>query len=171
MAFDFTVPFWALALSYWLHLLATVVWLGGLSLMTLIGWPAVRRKVLTTDQWVQLGRRLTPWANASLVILWITGLLQMTADANYEGLLAINSLWSQAILVKHIAVLAMMGFGLYIQWRIYPALGRLALLEQKHPEQATAERKQLAQKEVWLLRLNLVCAAAVLFFTAVATAV
>jgi uncharacterized membrane protein len=171
MTLEITVPFWALTLSYWLHLLSTVVWLGGLALMALVGWPAVRKKVLTAEQWVQLRQRFTPWANASLVVLWITGFLQMTADTNYAGLLTINSLWSQAIFIKHVAVLAMMSFGLYIQWRLHPALGRLALLEQKHPQQATAEREQLAEKEVRLLRLNLVCAAAVLFFTAVATAV
>jgi uncharacterized membrane protein len=43
----FEIPFWALSLSYWLHLLATVVWLGGLSLMTLVAWPAVRGEVLS----------------------------------------------------------------------------------------------------------------------------
>jgi uncharacterized membrane protein len=171
MTFEITVPFWALTLSYWLHLLSTVVWLGGLALMALVAWPAVRKHVLDTKQWTQLRQRFTPWANASLVVLWVTGFLQMTADANYEGLLTVNSLWSQAILIKHIAVLGMMGFGLYIQWRVHPALGRLALLEEKHPGRAAAGRMQLAQKEVRLLRLNLVCAAAVLFFTAVATAV
>jgi uncharacterized membrane protein len=171
MALEITVPFWALTLSYWVHLLSTVVWLGGLALMTLIGWPAVRKKAVTTEQWALLHRRFTPWANVSLVLLWVTGFIQMTADANYQGFLAVNSLWSQAILIKHIAVIAMMAFGLYIQWRLQPALGRLALLEQKHPRRAADEREQLAQKEVRLLRLNLVCAAAVLFFTAVATAV
>ena len=171
MPLEITVPFWVLTFSYWLHLLSTVVWLGGLALMALVAWPAVRRSVMSTEQWLSLGRRFTPWANASLVILWITGFVQMTADANYEGLLAINTLWSQAMLIKHIAVIAMMGFGLYIQWRLHPALVRLALLEQKRPERAAADREQLAHREVRLLRLNLVCAAAVLFFTAVATAV
>ena len=171
MAFEVTIPFWALTLSYWLHLLSTVVWIGGLALMTLVGWPAVRKKALTTEQWALLRRRFTPWANVSLVLLWVTGFLQMTADVNYEGFLTVNSLWSQALLIKHVAVLAMMAFGLYIQWRLQPALGRLALLEQKHPRRAADEREQLAQKEVRLLRLNLVCAVAVLFFTAVATAV
>jgi uncharacterized membrane protein len=171
MKLEITIPLWVLAISYWIHLLATVTWLGGLMMMTVVAWPAVRDRIMEADQWVQLQRRSTPWANASLVILWATGLLQMTADPNYDGFLAVDSLWAQAILIKHIAVIAMMVFALYIQWRIHPALSRLALLEKKRPQMANAERKKLANQEVRLVRLNLICAAAVLLFTAIATAV
>jgi uncharacterized membrane protein len=166
-----TIPFWILTLSYWIHLLATVIWLGGVALMALVAWPAVRKQILEAEQWAQLQQRTTPWSNASLVLLWVTGFLQMTADTNYEGFLAVGSLWAQAILVKHIAVLGMMGFGLYAQWRLHPALTRLVLLEKKEPKLASLERDRLAMKEARLLRLNLICAVAVLFFTAVATAV
>jgi uncharacterized membrane protein len=168
---EFEIPFWALSLSYWLHLLATVVWLGGLSLMTLVAWPAVQGQILTTEQWITLRRRFAPWANISLVILWITGFLQMTSDSNYDGFLMVRTLWAQAILIKHLAVIAMMGFGLYIQWRVHPNLERINLLAEKKPELARSEREALTRQEARLLRLNLVCAAAVLFFTAVATAV
>jgi uncharacterized membrane protein len=171
MSFEVTIPFWMLTLSYWMHLLATVIWLGGLALMAVVGWPAVRRHLLESDQWALLLRRFTPWANASMILLWVTGFLQMTSDPNYDGFLAVNSLWAQALLFKHIAVLGMMAFGIYAQMRIHPALARVALLEQKRPAMAKAEREQLALRENRLLRLNLVCAAVVLFFTAVATAI
>jgi uncharacterized membrane protein len=171
MSFSVEIPFWVLALSYWLHLLSTVIWLGGLTLMALVAWPAVRSKVMEAELWAKLQQRFMPWANGSLVVLWLTGFLQMTADPNYEGFLAVGSLWAQAILVKHLAVIAMMGFGLYIQWRIHPALSRLALLEKQRPKAAADQRQQLVEREMRLQRLNLVCAAAVLFFTAVATAI
>jgi hypothetical protein len=61
--------------------------------------------------------------------------------------------------------------GGYVQWRVHPALGRLALLAEKRPELAAAERDSLNRQELRLIRLNLVCAAAILLFTAVATAV
>jgi uncharacterized membrane protein len=168
---EFELPFWAISFSYWLHLLSTVVWLGGLFLMTLVAWPAVRGEVLTADQWITLRQRFAPWANISLAVLWVTGLLQMTTDSNYEGFLVVRSLWAQALLIKHLAVIAMMGFGLYVQWRVHPALERLNLLAEKKPELAKAERESITRQEIRLLRLNLVCAAAVLFFTAIATAV
>ncbi len=65
----------------------------------------------------------------------------------------------------------MTGLGLYSQWRIHPALERVALLAAKRPEAADEERRRLAALENRLLRLNLVFGVAVLFFTAVATAV
>jgi putative copper export protein len=139
--------------------------------MTLIAWPAVRGQILTTEQWMALRQRFAPWANISLALLWITGFVQMTSDSNYEGFLVVRSLWAQAILIKHLAVFAMMGFGLYIQWRVHPALERVNLLAEKKPELAKKEREGLTAQEARLLRLNLVCAAAVLFFTAIATAV
>lgn len=171
MTLDTTIPFWILTLSYWLHLLSTIVWLGGLTLMALVAWPAVRKHVLDAGQWAQLQQRFTPWANLSIAILWITGFLQMTADPNYEGFLVINTLWAQAILIKHLAVIGMVGFGLYLQWRVQPALARLALLEKKQPERAEDERERLAKQENRLMVLSLVCAVAVLFCTAVATAI
>ena len=165
------MTFWILAFSYWIHLLATVVWLGGLALMGLVAWPALQQKTLVSNQWLALQKRWTPWVNGSLVILLVTGFVQMTNDSNYEGFLQVNTLWAQAILIKHVAVLAMIVIGGYVQWRIHPAMARTALLAEKRPELAGAEQEQLLQREIRLLRLNMVCAAAVLFFTAVATAV
>ena len=171
MNFEVTIPFWVLTLSYWLHLLSTVVWLGGLALLALVAWPAVRKDMLDAGQWAGLQQRFTPWANISLVILWITGFLQMSADPNYDGFLAVKSLWSQALFIKHIAVAGMMVFGLYLQLRVQPALARLSLLEKKQPELASAEREKLARQENRLVKLSLICAVAVLFFTAIATAI
>jgi hypothetical protein len=65
----------------------------------------------------------------------------------------------------------MMVFGLYLQWRVQPALARLALLEKKQPAMAEDERQRLAGQENKLVVLSLICAAAVLFCTAVATAI
>jgi uncharacterized membrane protein len=171
MSLEIALPFWVLVTAKWLHLIATVVWLGGICIMAVIAWPAVRRHIMDSDQWTALQKRFTPWANASLITLWITGFLQMTGDANYDGFLALSSLWAQAIFIKHIAVLGMMVFGFYIQWRIHPALGRLTILAQKRPQEAKQEQDILARQEIRLLRINLVCALAVLFFTAVATAI
>lgn len=165
------MTFWVLALSYWVHLLATVVWLGGLALMSLVALPALRQQRLEANQWFELQKRFTPWVNVSLVILLITGFVQMTNDVNYEGFLQVNTLWAQAILVKHIAVLGMILIGGFVQWRVHPAMERTALLAQKRPELAAEEQEKLLQQESRLLRLNMLCAAAVLFFTAVATAV
>lgn len=165
------MTFWILALSYWIHLLATVVWLGGLAVMGLVAWPALRQQTLQDNQWLALQKRFTPWVNASLVLLLVTGFVQMTNDPNYEGFLQVNTLWAQAILVKHLAVVAMIIVGGIVQLRVHPAMDRLALLAEKRPQLADEEQRALQRREVRLLQLNMVCAAAVLLFTAIATAV
>lgn len=139
--------------------------------MAIVAWPAIRSDIIDANQWVNLQRCFTPWANVSLVLLWVTGLLQMSADPNYDGFLSVSSLWAQAILIKHIAVAGMMIFGLYAQWRIHPALARLVLLESKQPNLVAQEREQLVKRENRLVVFSLVCAVVVLFFTAVATAI
>lgn len=165
------MDFWVLAISYWIHLLATVIWLGGLSLMVLVAWPALRRGTLVSNEWWLMQKRFLPWANGSLVILLLTGLVQMTNDPNYEGFLNFDSLWAQAILIKHIAFAGMVLIGGLMQGWLYPAMTRLSLLAEKRPQTAREDQARLTRREIGLLRLNLLLAAAVLFFTAVATAV
>ncbi|NCF65803.1 MAG: hypothetical protein GWP61_07505 [Chloroflexi bacterium] len=163
--------FWILAISYWIHLLATIVWLGGIAMMALVAWPALKQGVLASNQWLNIQRRFVPWANISLVILLITGLVQMTNDANYTGFLSVDSVWAWAILFKHLAFMGMVLITVFIQVFLYPSMSRLTLLAEKHPKTAASEREKLHRQEIWSLRLNLLCAVAVLLFTAIATAI
>jgi uncharacterized membrane protein len=163
--------FWILVFSYWIHLLATVVWFGSLVLMALAAWPALHKGALAANSWLTLQKQLTPWANMSLVLLLITGFVQMTNDANYSGFLTIDSTWAWAMLVKHLAFGLLAVLTVYLQFGLYPAADRIALLADKRPNLAQAEQNKLAQREKQVLWLNLICAAAILFCTAMATAV
>lgn len=163
--------FWTLVFSYWIHLLATVVWFGSLVLMALAALPALQKGSVAANSWLALQKRLTPWANISLVLLLITGFVQMTNDFNYNGFLAIDSTWAWAMLVKHIAFGLLACLTVYLQFGLYPAANRIALLAEKRPNLAQSEKDKLAQREKQVLWLNLVCAATILFCTAVATAV
>ncbi|MFO7662386.1 MAG: CopD family protein [Chloroflexota bacterium] len=163
--------FWLIAFSYWIHLLATVVWLGGIALMAFIAWPALRQGTLSANQWFQLQKRFLPWVNASLVALLITGFVQMTNDENYSGFLAMDGIWAWAMLLKHIAYTGMVAVTVYLQFNLYPAMNRLRLLTESQPAVAEAEKQKLARQEIRFLRLNVICATAVLLFTAIVTAV
>jgi uncharacterized membrane protein len=165
------MSYWVLVASYWVHLLSTVVWLGGMALMAFIAWPALRRGTLEANQWFALQQRFLPWVNASLVLLLITGFVQMTNDSNYSGFLVIDSTWAWAMLLKHIAFVGMVVLAVYLQFILYPAIARAKLLIANKPELAAAEQEKQGRQEIRLLRINLVCAALVLFFTAMATAV
>ncbi|GJM41680.1 MAG: hypothetical protein DHS20C20_19620 [Ardenticatenaceae bacterium] len=163
--------FWILVFSYWIHLLATVIWFGSLVLLAISAWPALQKGAVGNNSWLTLQRQLTPWANISLVLLLITGFVQMTNDVNYSGFLAIDSTWAWAMLVKHVAFGLLAVLTVYLQFGLYPAADRIALLADKRPNLAKEERAKLTQRETQVLWLNLFCAAAILFCTAVATAV
>jgi len=165
------VKFWILVVSYWVHLLATVIWIGGLVSILLVAWPAMRQGTLASNQWFALQRRFSHWSNASLVLLLITGFVQMTSDPNYNGFLALDSLWAGALFVKHLAFLGMVLIGIYVQGYLYPAIARARLLAEIQPRLGSRDLQPLAQREVLLLRINFFCAVAILFCTAIATAV
>lgn len=163
--------FWTLVFSYWIHLLSTVIWFGSLIMMVFAAWPALRKGSVAANSWLAMQKQITPWANISLVLLLITGFIQMTNDVNYNGFLTIDSTWAWAMLVKHIAFGLLAIVTVYLQFGLYPAAARIALLAEKRPNLAQPEKEKLAQREKQILWLNLICAAAILFCTAVATAV
>jgi len=161
---------WILALSYWLHMLATIVWVGGLALMALVVWPGARAVLGPGPELAALIRRLQQrfslLAWGSLAVLTATGLTQMVSSPNYTGVLVIDNPWATAILVKHLSIGAMIMIGLYMQMTLQPALARLALLEARG--HAAPEAEKLRRRELNLTRLNLACGVLVLGFTAIA---
>jgi uncharacterized membrane protein len=161
---------WFLAISYWLHMVATIVWVGGLALMALVVWPGARAVLGPSPQLAELvrewHRRFNPLAWISLAVLVATGLTQMSANKNYQGLLRLANPWAAAILAKHLAVLGMVLIGGYMNWTLQPELARLTMLE-AHGRPA-AELESLRRREIFLTRLNLFCGLLVLAFTALA---
>lgn len=141
------MPTLVLALNYWLHLLSTVVWLGGLAMLTLVAWPEVRRRLTdgsSAHEEILAGieKRFRPLANVSLVVLLVTGMLQMDGDPHYEGLLAISNTWSAALLAKHIVILLMLVITAALQWGVQPALDRVRLAAQRSEGQRVEARHQ-----------------------------
>jgi len=162
------VQSWALAIAFWLHMAATVVWIGGLFFQALVLPPALRRLAERGQILEALRRRFQPLAWLSLAVLVGTGLTQMAANPNYTGVLSIENSWSQAILAKHLAVGFMVGVGAYQTWVVQPALVRMAILEARTPQ---ADHGPLLRRQERLARLNLALGLAVLAFTAIARTV
>ena len=90
---------WLKAISLSVHLLATAVWVCGLGVMTLLSWPAFRQGQISENQWLTWQKRLIPWVNSSLLLLLISGFVQMTGDVNYQGFLVIDSIWAWSMLI------------------------------------------------------------------------
>jgi len=162
-------PDWALTLAYWLHMLATVAWIGSLVTLSVLVLPAARQTLDATsyvDLLARLRRRLDPLGWISLLLLAGTGLFQMSASPNYEGFLAFNNRWAVAILVKHIVFLGIIALSAYLTWGLFPRLGRAALLL-CHGQDA-AGLQGLQKQEALLMRINLILGILVLALTAIA---
>lgn len=164
-------PTWALTLAYWMHMLATVIWIGGLAILTLIIIPTAQ-KTLNKNTYAifleNLQRRLDPLAWFSVIVLLGSGMLQMSANPNYEGFLAVNNPWGWAILVKHIVFGVMVLTSGYITWGIIPAMRRAAMRQARGKD--VPESAALQKREWLLLRINLVLGIIVLGLTALARA-
>ncbi len=164
-------PVWALSLAYWMHMLATVTWIGGLAVFSLLIIPAARRS-LDSSAYAALVERFQARFDAlgwfSVVVLLGSGMLQMSANPNYEGFLAVNNPWAVAILTKHILFAAMVGVSAWMTWGVLPALRRAALL-QAHSKDAP-EMPALLRRGAFLMRLNLALGVVILALTAFARA-
>lgn len=164
-----TTPGIFLTLAYWLHMLATVAWLGGMAALALFVLPAARKSLDAPAYSDLLGRiqpRLQQVGWMSLFLLGATGMFQMSASPNYHGFLAIDNTWAAAMLSKHAAVLVMVGLSAYNTWGLLPALRRLSLLRLAGRPLPEKDAQQVARRETWLLHLNLALSIIVLALTA-----
>jgi uncharacterized membrane protein len=125
------VPRIALTFAYWLHMAATVVWVGGLTFQSLILAPL---RDTSPDLLDRARRRFEPLAWLSLAVLVGTGLIQMSANPNYTGVLSISNGWSAAILAKHLVIGLMVVMAAFQTWWIQPRLARLRLMAARSPE-------------------------------------
>ncbi len=151
-----------LALAFWLHMAATVVWIGGLFYQSVVLAPALSKVENPAALLELLRRRFQPLAWLSLAVLVGTGLVQMSANDNYQGLLSIANSWSQAIFAKHLAIGLMLAMAAYQTWVLQPRLAREAMLGADE-----GSRRRYGR----LAQLNLLLGILVLGLTAIARTV
>ena len=163
------MPTWVLTLIYWLHMLATVVWVGSLAAISLLVLPSIKRTLDPDTQLVfieALQKRLEPIAWFSISLLIVTGLFQMSVNPHYDGFLSTSTQWSLAILTKHILGVFMVVTSAIQTWEVIPAIRR-AILMSKKTENAE-ELDSLQRREILLLRINFGLSVLILGASAVA---
>ena len=164
-------PTWALALTYWLHLLATVTWVGSLAGVSFLVLPAMKRALDPETQLIfieAMQKRLEPIAWFSMSLLVLTGLFQMSVNPHYDGFLSVSTQWSLAILTKHLLGVLMVVVSAIQTWEVIPAIRR-AILRSKKSSNAD-ELDTLRRREVLLLRMNFGLSILILLATAFARA-
>lgn len=164
-------PVWAIAVTYWLHFLATVAWVGSLTAISFLILPAMKRTLDINTQLAlieAIQKRFEPVTWFSLSLLVLTGLFQMSVNPHYDGFLATSTQWSLAILAKHILGMIVIAVSAVQTWDVIPAIRRAILVSKKtnNIEQLDALRR----REIMLLQINLAVAILILGATAVARA-
>ena len=164
-------PAWAIALTFWLHMLATVVWVGSLAAISLLILPAMQRALNAEAQLIfieAMQKRLEPIAWFSISLLIITGLFLMSVNPHYDGFLSTSTQWSLAILTKHILGMLMVVVSAIQTWEVIPAIRRAIIMSKKNKN--AAELVSLRRREIVLLRINFGLSILILGATAVARA-
>ncbi len=161
---------WVMAISYWLHMLATVAWIGSLVAISFLVLPASKRTLKLVDQLSFISavqKRLEPIAWFSIGLLLVTGLFQMSLSPHYNGYVDTSTQWSFAILTKHLLGIVMLVVSAIQTWEVLPSIHRILMIKDKANE---AELEKLNRRETILLRTNLFLAVLVLLATAFARA-
>jgi uncharacterized membrane protein len=124
------------SLSFWLHSLATVVFIGHYLLLALIHLPAMQGNPLDVKGRLlsEISKRSRRWLYASLLIFIVTGIYLMFADPNYLGVGDFGNFWSLMMLVKHVLILVMIGAGFWFNavLRVGPMLSSRNSAEQAY---------------------------------------
>jgi uncharacterized membrane protein len=164
-----TPPTWALALTFWLHLLATVAWIGCIISISILILPAAAKTLKPADHLAfidAMQKRLEPIAWFCMSLLVLTGLFQMSVNPHYDGFLSTSTQWSLSILIKHILGIFMVVASAIQTWEIIPAIRRTLMKKTADEGQVLA----LQKKEVLLIRINFGLSILILLATAFARA-
>ncbi len=161
------IPTWALASLYWLHMLATVTWIGSLVSIYVLILPVSGRALNPVDELALLDgveKRLEPIAWFSVSLLIVTGLFQMSVNPHYNGFLSTSGQWSLAILAKHALVVSLVAVSAVHTWDVLPSIRRLLMRRNKADSEQIL---RLQRRERRLLQASLVLAVLILLATAI----
>ena len=98
-----------LIIFYWVHLLATVIWIGGIAFILFIALPS-SKQVLGTEAGKLMGdisKRFTPFANISIICLIVTGFVLTWLNKHVSEIGIFENNWTSSLILKHILVLGM----------------------------------------------------------------
>jgi len=143
-----------ISVSYWLHAMATVVFIGHFVLLAGIYLPALYKHGMDLSA---ISKRSRPWLYASLIVFLITGIYLTHVDQNYQGIGNFNNFWAVMMLVKHILVVVMIALGFW-----FNAILRVGpMMSSNNPQQAIARFRKYVNAMA-------VCGVLVLLLTALA---
>jgi uncharacterized membrane protein len=100
-----------IALSVWLHALATIVLIGHYLLLSLIYLPVLAKD--NGPALSEISKRSRSWLYISLLVFAVTGTYLMLIDSGYLGLMDFGNFWGIMMFTKHILVFGMLALGFW----------------------------------------------------------
>ncbi len=104
-----------LTIFYWLHLVATVIWIGGIAFILFIAIPTTKQ-ILGAEAGKlmnEISKRFTPIANYSIIVLIVTGFVLTAADKQFSEIGNFENNWTLVLIIKHLLVVSMVAIHFY----------------------------------------------------------
>lgn len=151
-----------------LHLFATVAWLGAMTTNAFILLPSAREALEPPVAGKLMGavmKRFRVLVYTSIGVLIVTGIGMTRIDKHFMGYMQFKSLWSSISSIKHILIIIVVVLVIYA----FEGLGRkVSRLAQKGP---SPELARLQKKQVMFSYIGLVLAVIILLLTGILTAI
>lgn len=98
-----------LAASYWLHSIATVIWIGGIFFILCIALPSTKQVLgaETSKLMGEISKRFTPIANYSIIALIVSGVVLTVTNEQFSGIGNLENNWTLVLIIKHFLVVLM----------------------------------------------------------------
>ena len=153
-----------LTIGYWLHLISTVVWIGGIIFILFVAIPS-SKQVMGAEAGKMMGeisKRFTPLANYSILLLIVSGIILTGLSKQFSGIGALGDKWTLIISLKHIVVLVMIAIHFYRGLLLIPRIGRI---------ESSTKKKSLQTISLNLVKVNLFFGILVLLLSAISSVV
>jgi uncharacterized membrane protein len=153
-----------LSAANWVHLSATVLWIGAMATNLLIIMPSAGSTLTPPLMGQLLGAIMKKFRVAAYCCagaLLLSGVLMSTQNSGYTGFLKLENLWSVLLLIKHIVVICLIILAVYSFEVFAPRVGRAAA---KGP---SPELGKLQARQMNLAKVGLILGVAILALTAV----
>ena len=141
------------------HIFTAVVWIGGIFFILFVAIPAAKKNLEQPGKLMGvLGKSFTPWANLSILLLFVTGIFMSISAHNFSEIASLDSPWSRALLAKIFLVLLMAGIHFYRGLVLAPRIA-------KATAEGTEKAGALQKLSLNLVKINFLFGLAVLLIT------
>lgn len=130
----------------WLHIMATITWIGGMFTNFIILRPAMTKALSPAEIGKLMGphmKRFKIMVYISIVVLGVTGIPLKIINPNYISIINFENNWEIVSFIKHICYGILVLFAVYTFEVLSPKMGKLAA-KGPSPELKALQKKQAA---------------------------